>query len=100
MADPIDIDQVRRNIGKTDYTDDQLGSYVDAYGVAEAISFIWSEKAATYADLADVNIGGDSMSFSSLRKAAMEAAAYWHSQSIAVEVNRSPVIKDIVRPAG
>jgi hypothetical protein len=77
MATPEQILFVRRNIGVTDLTDEQIGAYVDAYGTNCAIGSIWLEKASRYADMVDTSEAGASLKLSDLRKNAQAMADYW-----------------------
>jgi hypothetical protein len=77
MASADQIAFVRQNIGTTDLTDEQIGPYIDQFGVNCAIGAIWLEKAAGYAELVDTSESGASLKLSDLRKSAIEMANYW-----------------------
>lgn len=98
MADASDIAEVRRNVNESTietYTDEVIGSFVDAHGIAGSSAAIWREKAAKYADLVTVSESGASHHYSDLHKNALAMAKYW--QSIADGELLLPVTPDVQR---
>lgn len=100
MASASDIATVRRNVDEptTDtYTDEEIGSYIDADSVAGASAVIWREKAAAASDLVDVTEAGATHKMSELRKAYLANAAYYDGLAVAVPGAGAPKVKKIVR---
>lgn len=85
MASASDVDEVRlnTNVNADDdrFTFAVISSYVDALGVAGASAKIWSQKAATAADLVDISEAGASERLSQLQKAAADMAAFWTAKA-------------------
>lgn len=96
MASASDIAQVRRNVDEptTDtYTDQTIGDYVDANGVAGASQLIWQEKAASYATLVNTSEAGASHSFSDLHKNALAMATAFGAAVVVPTADRVRVKK-------
>lgn len=91
MATPEQIAELRRLISQPDdvapWTDAVLSARIDALAGADLrilAATIWSEKAASYADLVDVREGNSDRKLSQLYKQANDMAAAF---SAAVEVS-------------
>jgi hypothetical protein len=80
MADATQIAELRRLINELDdvapYTSAELSDRIDSStSVRMAASSIWTDKAAGYADLIDVQEGNSSRKLSQLRTNALDMAA-------------------------
>lgn len=101
MADTGDIVAVRENtatVGDANYTDEEIGALIDAYGIDVASATIWERKAATYADLVNVSEAGSSHSFSDLHKNALDMAdIYTKKEAAKPSAIGRPRVRKIVR---
>lgn len=101
MASAGDILQVRRNTNEPDtsgtYSDSVLSNMIDELGLEGASAAIWSEKAATYAELVDTTEAGASHKFSNLHQNALRMAAYWHNQDLILLGPERTRVKQIER---
>lgn len=86
MASADQIAELRRAVnepGDETYSDDYLSARLDDTGgnVAAAAAGIWREKAATYADLADVREGSSQRSLGDLHEQALSMASLYDSRT-------------------
>ena len=78
MATPEQVAGVRENTAESEadhFEDDYIEALVDSQGVNGASATIWRKKAASYAELVDVEEAGSSHKFSQLHKNALEMVA-------------------------
>lgn len=75
MATADEIAALRRVTGLLDtgepYTDEYLGSLIDAFGFDKSASKLWMEKAATYASAVDTTESGSTRRLSQLHAQAL-----------------------------
>ena len=80
MADPLLVAELRRltdEVGSATYTDEVLSARLDAAdgNVRLVASSIWSEKAASYAGLIDVQEGNSNRKMSQLHANALKMSS-------------------------
>lgn len=87
MATVEQVLQLRLMIAEPDdgtYNDDMLTILIDAATsvapLAEAAAQVWTQKAASYADLVDISEGGSSRKNGDLHKRALTMADLYSSQ--------------------
>jgi len=78
VATPEQVAEVRENTAEPDpenWGDDAISLLIDQEGVNGASATIWRKKAASFAQLVDVEEAGSSHKFSQLSKSALEMVA-------------------------
>lgn len=103
MATPEEISALKRRIGETTLSDEELGLIFDREGNLDgATGAVWEMKAAEYSELVNVSEAGSSRSLGDLYKNAVAMAKYWrdsqHSITPIVPVARRTTTRAIVRP--
>lgn len=103
MASGDQIRDVRERVAEPDdsngWSDERLARAIDGTTTLNAAAArVWSEKAATFAELVDVSESGSSRKLSDLRKNALEMSAHYGSlDAVATEAASGPVITRIRR---
>jgi hypothetical protein len=88
MATVEEVKQLRLMVAEPDdttYTDEMLGVLIDSYGtaslpLAEAAYRVWTNKAASYAELVDISEGGSQRKNGDLHKRALTMAGIFKSE--------------------
>lgn len=104
MATEDDIARLRRLVGATTLTDDQLGAIIDGNSTFEgAVAEVWGNLAASYSTMTNISEAGSSRSLGDLFKNAQAMASYYRGLAdgqqteVATAFSRT---RAIVRPEG
>jgi hypothetical protein len=99
MATEAQLADLKRLIGDTEWTDEDLDALIDAQSgnIQAAAAIVWESQAAEYSQIVDITESGSSRKMGDLFDNAMKMAAYLRSQATPVEIQGTTRIAKIVR---
>lgn len=99
MATDEQLEDLKRLIGDTEWTDEDLDQLIDekAGNIQAAAASVWESQAASYSQIVDITESGSSRKMGDLFDNAMKMAAYFNGQANPVDTSGSTRIGKIVR---
>lgn len=99
MATQDQLDDLKRLIGDTNFTDEELGEIIDENNgnLQAAASVVWESQAARYSKIVDITESGSSRKMGDLFDNAMKMAAWYKEQANPIDVSGVTRIGKIVR---
>lgn len=99
MANETQLADLKRLIGDTEWTDDELSTLIDENNgnLSAAASVVWESQAASYSQIVDITESGSSRKMGDLFDNAMKMAQYYKGQANPIETQGVTRIAKIVR---